>query len=347
MQAYSESFYARIAEGSLLSAKEIVPVLFELIQPKSVIDAGCGIGAWLSIFQAHGVNEILGLDGDYVDQDSLLISKQYFKASNLTRPLDISRKYDLVVSMEVAEHLPIESADKFIDSLTKLGSVILFSAAIPYQGGMDHVNEQWPDYWQTKFQERGYIAIDCLRKKFIQNSNVEWWYAQNMIIYVENNRLDNYPKLKQEYQNISSDTLLPLIHPKKYLDIIEQKQVCENQLWLARIQLMKQEINSLFSKSDSIVIIDQGLLPEDVFTQYQSTYFQENDGLYSGEPRDDESAIQRLVELREQGKHYLIIAWPAFWWFDHYQKFITFIESDFNCVLKNNYMVVFDISIDK
>lgn len=347
MQPYSESFFRNIEESSLRSAKEIIPMLLELIHPKSVIDVGCGAGVWLSVFKEHGVNEILGLDGHYVNEASLYIPLQDFQATNLTIPFKESKKYDLVVSLEVAEHLPLDSAEIFIDSLTKLGSVILFSAAIPFQGGIDHVNEQWPNYWENIFQDKGYIVIDCLRNKLMQNTNVEWWYAQNMVIYVKCDELDNFLMLKQEYQKSPDGSLLSLVHPKKYLAILEQKQECENQLWLARTQLMKLEIDRLISESDSIVIIDQGLLPNDIFTKRRVTYIQEDDGQYCGEPNDDESAIQRLIELREQGEHYLIIAWPAFWWFDHYQEFISFIESGFNCILKNHYMVVFDISIDK
>jgi 2-polyprenyl-3-methyl-5-hydroxy-6-metoxy-1,4-benzoquinol methylase len=65
----------------------------------------------------------------------------------LIQPLDLEKEFDLVVSLEVAEHLPASAADQFVNTLVKHGKKILFSAAIPGQGGQDHLNEQWPDYW--------------------------------------------------------------------------------------------------------------------------------------------------------------------------------------------------------
>ena len=95
----------------------------------------------------------------------LEIADVRFLAFYLKRAIEIDREFDLVVSLEVAEHLPEECAKIFIKSLTKLGPVILFSAAIPFQGWTNHLNEQWPDYWANYFKDNGYEAIDCIRKK--------------------------------------------------------------------------------------------------------------------------------------------------------------------------------------
>ena len=66
--------------------------------------------------------------------------------------------------LEVAEHIPPECADIFVESLTwGLAPVIMFSAAVPGQGGTLHLNEQWPAYWASKFAQHGYVLIDCLR----------------------------------------------------------------------------------------------------------------------------------------------------------------------------------------
>ena len=101
----------------------------------------------------------------------------------------MDREFDLVPSLEVAEHLPKPCAEEFVDSLTRLGSSILFSAAIPLQGGKHHLNEQWPAYWARYFQERGYVAIDCIRDKIWQDDNVEFWYARNILIFVRKKAL--------------------------------------------------------------------------------------------------------------------------------------------------------------
>ena len=145
MQSYTEEFYEIVREGAKESAKEIIPIIFEFIQPKSVIDVGCGVGTWLSVFQAHGVEDVWGIDGDYIDKNVLEIPEEKFLTFDLKNPFKLSRQFDLVVSLEVGEHLPQECAETFVESLTQLAPVILFSAAIPFQGGTDHVNEQWQD----------------------------------------------------------------------------------------------------------------------------------------------------------------------------------------------------------
>src|SRR5262249_36128871 len=171
------------------SAREIVPLVLELILVRSIVDVGCALGTWLSVFKECGVQDVLGIDGAHVDLNMLEIPKEQFLAFDLGKPFAIGRQFDLVVSFEVAEHLPPECAEIFVDSLTRLGPVILFSAAAPFQGGENHVNEQWPDYWVKYFQSKGYEAIDCLRKKIWQNSKVEWWYAQNTLMFVRRDHL--------------------------------------------------------------------------------------------------------------------------------------------------------------
>jgi hypothetical protein len=96
----------------------------------------------------------------------------------------------------------------------------LFSAAIPTQGGVHHVNEQWAQYWRALFAERGYVCVDCLREMFWDAKQVEWWYRQNMFLYVATQALERYPKLSEAY---SRSYRLPvnLVHP----DYIAERNV--------------------------------------------------------------------------------------------------------------------------
>jgi len=128
----------------------------------------------------------------------------------------VSRRFDLVLSLEVAEHLDKEYADVFIDSLVSLGPVVLFSAAIPYQGGTNHINEQWPEYWVSHFRKRGYQVIDYLRRKIWDNQKVEPWYAQNILIFIKQDCLEKYPLLAKELKNTNLSQI-SVIHPKIYL----------------------------------------------------------------------------------------------------------------------------------
>ncbi|MBC7913678.1 MAG: class I SAM-dependent methyltransferase [Pyrinomonadaceae bacterium] len=165
------------------SAEEILPYIFNLIKPVSVIDVGCGTGSWLSVAKKLGAKTVLGVDGIYIGTQMLCIEKEEFKLQDLTLPLHTDTKYDLAICLEVAEHLPETAADNLIEILTQHSDIILFSAAIPRQEGQFHINEQWPDYWQNKFEKKGYSAFDILRDNFWNNENVEWWYKQNMFIY--------------------------------------------------------------------------------------------------------------------------------------------------------------------
>jgi len=182
---------------------------------KKLIDVGCGVGAWLAIFKAAGVPEILGIDGDYVARDMLMIPQECFAAHDLTKPYHSNKQFDMAVSLEVAEHLPPERAEGFVDLLSSLAPVILFSAAVPGQGGMSHLNEQWLDYWAPFFAKRGYVLVDCIRARFWENSRVRWWYRQNSVLFVRKEKLAEYPLLQKEYER-SSAMPLRLVHPMMY-----------------------------------------------------------------------------------------------------------------------------------
>lgn len=216
--SYTRDFYELIEEGTRSSAREIIPLLLDLLQPilpKSVVDVGCGTGSWLAAFQKLGIADCLGIDGDYVDRTILQIPLNQFQSADLKQPLQLNRKFDLAISLEVAEHLPSTCAENFVNSLTQLAPIILFSAAIPFQGGVEHVNEQWPQYWAYYFQKNGFAVIDCLRKKIWNNDKVEPWYAQNILVFVKQEYLSGYPRFVNEYQNTDLNQLA-IVHPKIY-----------------------------------------------------------------------------------------------------------------------------------
>jgi SAM-dependent methyltransferase len=168
----------------LKDANIIVPEIIKLLNPKSVLDIGCGLGTFLHVFKRLGINDILGIDGAWVNRRLLFqyISPEEFQEWNLEKEIKLSKKYDLVLSLEVAEHLSEESSDIFVKSLTNAGNLILFSAAIPYQGGQNHINEQWMTYWEDKFSKNNFKIYDIIRPIFWDNPEVFWWYKQNMVL---------------------------------------------------------------------------------------------------------------------------------------------------------------------
>jgi SAM-dependent methyltransferase len=206
--SYDSSYFSRIQQQALDSAAEILPVLLRFSEASSVVDVGCGEGAWLQVASRLGVKEVHGIDGDYVQAERLLISKSMFQAADLTRPISVGRRFDLAVCLEVAEHLPPQSAAPLVASLVSLAPAILFSAAIPGQGGINHLNERWPSYWQSLFGAHGYKAVDCIRPLVWANPRVAWWYAQNAIIYAADSWLEQFPTLVPD-----AGPLRSLIHP--------------------------------------------------------------------------------------------------------------------------------------
>jgi hypothetical protein len=184
---------------NLAAPREIIPIILELTKPSSVIDIGCGIGTWLKVFDEYGIMDYVGVDGEFVDRDLLKIGADKFYPQDLREKWSLNRKFDLVVSLEVAEHLSEDVADLFVSVLVSHGDNILFSAAIPGQGGQNHLNEQWPVYWQKKFEQYGFFCHDIVRPLIWNNSKIDWWYRQNMIFVSK---------------NPSNKDILPLVHPE-------------------------------------------------------------------------------------------------------------------------------------
>ncbi len=213
---YDREFYQTHHQGAQQSAEEVLPIVLEHVQPRSVIDVGCGTGEWLAAFLRRGTNDVAGLDGPWVDVALLQIPRDRFRVVDLAQPIVEQRRYDLVVSLEVAEHLPPAAGPTFVESLTRLGSVILFSAAIPYQGGTHHINERWPSYWAGLFAARGFRAIDSLRPRLWRNVSVDFWYAQNMYFAVEESHLAQWPRLAEEARRLPP-VPMDLVHPRLFL----------------------------------------------------------------------------------------------------------------------------------
>jgi len=212
---YDADFFRIQQDGSVRSANVVVPIAASIVRPMSVVDVGCGTGGWLAVFLAHGVRDIAGIDGDYVKASMLRIPQRSFRTADLSLPFDMDRTYDLAVSLEVGEHLPASAASTYVDSLTKLSDAVLFSAAVPFQGGRHHVNEQWPDYWARLFSERDFVCFDCIRRKIWSNPDVQWWYAQNILLFVRASAVSRFPALAG--MEPSNPETLPVVHPRSYL----------------------------------------------------------------------------------------------------------------------------------
>jgi SAM-dependent methyltransferase len=194
---YSDTFFDWQQEGALRAASIMLPIVQRLLSPTTVIDIGCGRGAWLRAFQELGVTNIRGIDGEYVDRSKLLFPPECFTCTDLSKPFEIEDRYDLAICLEVAEHLPEKMAPILIQKLVAAAPAVLFSAALPGQLGAGHVNEKMPAYWRALFERHGYVLLDAIRPAILSDARIEWWYRQNTVLYASESLMRERPALEE------------------------------------------------------------------------------------------------------------------------------------------------------
>ncbi|MBR0940212.1 bifunctional 2-polyprenyl-6-hydroxyphenol methylase/3-demethylubiquinol 3-O-methyltransferase UbiG [Bradyrhizobium liaoningense] len=185
LHLYSEDFFEYIERGAIASAKEFTKLLVPLLRPTSVLDVGCGRGAWVREWKKAGVETAKGVDGPYVRTESLHIPRDDFSPVDLATPFRLGERFDLVTSLEVAEHLDPSCSTDFVSTLAAHADMVVFSASTPGQGGENHINERPLVFWQRLFASLGYDAYDVIRLALRGNKAVEPWYRFNSILYVE------------------------------------------------------------------------------------------------------------------------------------------------------------------
>ena len=196
-------------EGATYAAVAMARLLHGAVGPiRSVVDVGCGVGVFLNAFAEAGAERIQGYDAEWVDTARLRIPREAFRAVDLSLPLEDAGRYDLAICLEVAEHLPQGRADSLVRDLTRLAPLVLFSAAIPGQGGDGHIHERWPSYWRGLFESQGFIAHDPIRTAFWDDARMPYWYRQNTLLYAAE-ALD-MPR---------PDAMTDLVHPEQYLGV--------------------------------------------------------------------------------------------------------------------------------
>jgi SAM-dependent methyltransferase len=184
---YNSEYYAYVDREAVRSAPVIVRSVIRDLRPARVLDVGCGTGALLSEFKNQGV---CGVGLEYSEA-----GLEMCRSRNLeVFPFDIESgeeprvgAIDIVTCFEVAEHLHESHADRLVQLLTKAGRVVVFTAAVPGQGGgADHVNEQPHEYWIAKFESAGFrfdAETSCRWRVEWSSSGAASFYSQNAMVF--------------------------------------------------------------------------------------------------------------------------------------------------------------------
>lgn len=214
MTVYDDSFYNTIRDGAQRSAMITAPIVTEALGyvPQRVIDIGCGEGHWANAFAGLG-SDVIGIDGEYTADKTVLGDR--FIPHDISQPLPdhLTGRFDMAICLEVAEHLFDHRAPSFVAELIGLAPIVLFSAAIPGQGGTHHVNERWPSYWVDLFDRQGYKATGALRWEIWDNPHVENWYCQNLMLMVSEGAMTK--QISKLFQGPAARPI-PVVHPVLY-----------------------------------------------------------------------------------------------------------------------------------
>jgi len=219
---YDEAYFSwqrQTAEGS---AAALLPVVIELLAPRSILDVGCGTGVWLREAMRLGVEDVLGFD--FGGAGSLVIPQERFRQIDLERPVEVPRRFDLAICMEVAEHLSPARGPALVRELAQAADAVVFSAAIPGQtppGSPEHPNERWQSYWAGLFGDAGYEPVDALRPHIWDDRRIAFWYRQNAFVA-------SGPEVAQRLSG--ERTIRDVVHPEMWSRV-------HPELWSRQISL--------------------------------------------------------------------------------------------------------------
>jgi hypothetical protein len=216
---YTKSFFRNREQSSRRSAEMVLPFVFEIVRPTSVVDFGCGTGTWLEAAKRLSAARVLGIEGEWIRGKKTLLETHELEVRNLDDPVSVPERFELAISLEVAEHLKPARAAGFVHDLCSASEVVLFGAAIPEQGGTGHIHERWQSYWAALFANEGYRCLDVVRPRFWDEPDVMPWYKQNAFLYATEGACE---LLKPRLPSGSESGFGPLdvVHPDLYVRLV-------------------------------------------------------------------------------------------------------------------------------
>lgn len=181
-RVYDEEFYASTDGAHAPMYERLAAALYERLHPRSAVDVGCGTGVILALLAERGVT-VRGVEGSRHAIAASPVAEHIVRA-NLERGVPNLGRFDLAICIEVAEHLPQRAAPALVEGLTTMSDRVLFTAAVPGQGGTHHVNEQPRQFWLDLFRRQGFgesPLTECLRGDVRHIPEPEWM-AQNLML---------------------------------------------------------------------------------------------------------------------------------------------------------------------
>ena len=240
---YGQDFYDSQILGSLQSAQIYLYHLFSIWGvPESVADVGCGRGAWLATCHDLGVRRVVGFDGSWNSQADMLDPNIEFYPADLEQALPRTGRFDLAMSLEVAEHLQPDSSDNFVESLCRLSDAVLFAAAFSGQPGVNHINTRPHSFWAKKFFSRGYMLFDIFRPTFWNDDRVEPCYRQNTFLYVKPGHSLHNILVNSGYAPDRDAQLIDCVHPAVYIGLVTEFNKLQQSLRAGSTEIPSQNI---------------------------------------------------------------------------------------------------------
>ena len=245
---YDDNFYKNRNSNTEYAAVKILGLVLERLKRNmnSIVDVGCGVGTWLKIAcTQYNFKTMVGLDGDYVPRQYLQIEEKCFMPTNLEdycveKVIKCGNvtKFDIAICLEVAEHIERRNARKFVHNLCRLSDIVVFSAAIPKQGGNAHINEQRLSYWVKLFEENNYQLYDLIRSEIWNDKNIPVWYRSNVVIF-GNREIEN---TLVNTKNVAA--FMDVVHPDMFETKIKiyERQIKDLQVNYNLKSLLKGEI---------------------------------------------------------------------------------------------------------
>jgi SAM-dependent methyltransferase len=183
---HGDYFDTDVEPAAARAANVLATSVMRDFSPLALIDVGCGTGALLAEFVSRKVT-VVGLE--YSDAGIERTMKRGIDARRFDVRFDSVAqfgKFDVVCCTEVAEHIPARFADRLVETLVSLGPTIVFTAATPGQGGVDHVNEQPHEYWLEKFSAKGYrfdAQTSARWRDEWNRAGIQHWYWKNVMVF--------------------------------------------------------------------------------------------------------------------------------------------------------------------